>query len=99
VSAAKEKKRTGGIDIPGRTGKRRCQGGLTMTEMVWELYVLGLLLYGLAFLGIAALSARGGFGPAIPDERDAPIVVTRRSERATTTTVITSTGSSQTTSA
>jgi hypothetical protein len=64
-----------------------------MTGMVWELFVAGLLLYGLTFLGIAAGSGRrGGRGPEIPDERDAPIFVTRRSNRGTSATVTTRTG-------
>jgi hypothetical protein len=64
-----------------------------MTEMVWELFVAGLLFYGLAFLGIAAASGRGGArSPEIPDARDAPIFVTRRSIRGTSATVTTRTG-------
>jgi hypothetical protein len=64
-----------------------------MTGMVWELFVVGLLLYGIAFLGIGAVSGRGGARRlAIPDERDAPIFVTRRSYRGTTATVTTRTG-------
>lgn len=71
-----------------------------MTEMVWELFVAGLLLYGLAFLGIAAVSGRGGpRSLEIPDHHDAPIFVTRRSSRATTATVTTRTGMTRTTTA
>jgi hypothetical protein len=64
-----------------------------MTEMVWELLVVGLLLYGVAFLGVVALSGRGGArGLEIPDVQDAPIFVTRRSRRGTTATVTTRAG-------
>jgi hypothetical protein len=69
-----------------------------MTEMFWELFVAGLLLYGLAFLGIAAVSGRGGApSPEVPDHHDAPILVTRQSSRATTATVTTRTGMTRTT--
>lgn len=50
-----------------------------MSEMIWELFVTGLLLYGLALLGFAALSR-----PATTlrgrwlDEHEAPIFVRRR---------------------
>jgi hypothetical protein len=55
-----------------------------MSEMIWELFVAGLLLYGLALLGLAAVS-----GPASvqrveqPDEHDAPIFVRRRTDHET----------------
>jgi hypothetical protein len=58
------------------------QGVWTMSEMIWELFVAGLLLYGLALLGLAAVS-----GPASvrrgerPDEHDAPIFVRRRTDQ------------------
>jgi hypothetical protein len=80
--------------------KPEASKGGTMTEMVWELFVAGLLLYGLAFLGIAAVSGRGGARSLeIPDYHDAPIFVTRRSSRATTATVTTRTGMTRTTTA
>ena len=57
-----------------------------MTEMIWELFVAGLLLYGLALLGLAAIRRpasvwRGEW----PGEQDAPIVVRRRSTHETPT--------------
>lgn len=80
--------------------KPEASKGGTMTEMVWELFVAGLLLYGLAFLGIAAVRDRGGARSLeIPDYHDAPIFVTRRSSRATTATVTTRTGMTRTTTA
>lgn len=67
----------------------------TMSEMLWELLVGGLLLYGLAFVGIAAVIGRGSARPLeCPDLQDAPILVTRRGSRAATATVATRTGSS-----
>jgi hypothetical protein len=69
-----------------------------MSEMIFELFVAGLLLYGLALLGFAALSR-----PATtwrgerPDGRDAPIFV-RRSSTQATPTVAQRTGTSRTTS-
>ncbi len=69
-----------------------------MSEMIWELFVAGLLLYGLALLGLAALN-----GPATtwrgarPDEHDAPIFVRRGSTQATPT-VAQRTGTTRTTS-
>jgi hypothetical protein len=75
-------------------------GGLTMTSMVWELFVVGLLLYGLVSLAYMALSGRGGPPQLeLPDHRDAPIVVTRRSTFATTRNMVTRTGLSDTTTA
>jgi hypothetical protein len=50
--------------------------------MLWQLFVIGLLLYGLVFTGIAPIIAAGSArGLKIPDHRDAPIFVTRRDER------------------
>jgi hypothetical protein len=67
-----------------------------MTGMVWELLVVGLLLYGVAFLGIAAVyGRRQAEGPVIPDAPEAPIFVTRRSSGATSSTVTTRTGTTQ----
>jgi hypothetical protein len=64
-----------------------------MTGMIWELFVVGLLFYGLAFLGITAVSGRGGLRRLeIPDAADAPIFVTRHSYRGTTATVTTRRG-------
>lgn len=61
-----------------------------MTEMVWELFVGGLLLYGLVVLMTAAVTDRGGPGTVgTPDQQDAPIFVSRRNGRATTATVTT----------
>jgi hypothetical protein len=67
----------------------------TITGMFWELFVAGLLFYGLALTGIAAATGRGGI-PRLetPDEHDAPILVTHRSRRATTATVATRSGHS-----
>jgi hypothetical protein len=64
-----------------------------MTGMIWELFVAGLLLYGLGFLALAAVSGRGGLRSlGIPEEREAPIFVTRRSSRGTSATVTTRAG-------
>jgi hypothetical protein len=68
-----------------------------MTGMFWELLVAGLLLYGIAILGIATVSGRGGGrgpeipDPQIPDEPDAPIFVTR-TRRGPSATVTSRTG-------
>jgi len=52
-----------------------------MSEMIWELFVAGLLLYGLALLGLAALSGSDSAQRGErPDEQDAPIFVRRRTE-------------------
>jgi hypothetical protein len=52
-----------------------------MSEMIWELFVAGLLLYGLALLGLAAVSGSGSTRRGErPDEHDAPIFVRRRTE-------------------
>jgi hypothetical protein len=65
----------------------------TMTGMLWEFLVTGLLLYGLALVGIAAVTGRGGVRRLeCPDVYDAPIFVTRRNGRATTATMATRTG-------
>jgi hypothetical protein len=65
----------------------------TLTEMLWESLVAGLLLYGLAFVGIAVVRVRGGAPRFLsPDFYDAPITVTRLSSRATTATVATRSG-------
>lgn len=57
-----------------------------MTAMVWELFVLGLLVYGFVLLAVAAIGARADTRRLeIPDDADAPILVTRRSSRATST--------------
>ena len=50
-----------------------------MTEMIWELFVVGLLLYGLALLGLAAVRRPAGVWHGEPGEQDAPIFVRRRS--------------------
>jgi hypothetical protein len=69
-----------------------------MTGIFWELLVAGLLLYGIAILGIATVIGRGGGRgpeipePGIPDEPDAPIFVTRRSRRGPSATVTSRTG-------
>jgi hypothetical protein len=53
-----------------------------MTGIVWELFVIGLLLYGLVFTGIAPLICAGGSRRLeVPDHRDAPIFVTRPEDR------------------
>jgi hypothetical protein len=68
--------------------------------MIWELFVVGLLLYGLVSLVYMALGGRGGPRRLeLPDARDAPIVVTRRSTRVTTSSMVTRTGLSDTTTA
>jgi hypothetical protein len=65
----------------------------TGTGMLWEMFVTGLLLYGLAFVGVAAVSGRAGVRRLqCPDVYDAPIFVTRRNGRATTATMSTRTG-------
>jgi hypothetical protein len=51
-----------------------------MSEMIWELFVAGLLLYGLALLGLAAVSGPAGARrEETPYEHDGPIYVKRRS--------------------
>jgi hypothetical protein len=53
-----------------------------MTGMAWQLFVIGLLLYGLIFTAIAPLlGSMGARRLEIPDHRDAPISVTRRDDR------------------
>jgi hypothetical protein len=64
-----------------------------MTEMVWELFVAGLLVCGLLSLVVAAVACRGGASTVeTPDQQDAPIFVTRRIGRATKATVTTRSG-------
>ena len=69
-----------------------------MSEMIWELFVAGLLLYGLALLGLAAMSGPAGVRRGErPDEHDGPIFVRRRSTHETPN-VAQRTGTSRTTS-
>ncbi len=69
------------------------EGMMTMMDMIWELFVVAVLLYGLALLGLAAVA---GQGPdrryATPDRQDAPIFVRRRGGRAAGPTVATRRG-------
>jgi hypothetical protein len=61
-----------------------------MTELFWELFIGGLLLYGLVSLVVGAVAARSGVGTIeTPDQEDAPIFVRRRTGRASTATVTT----------
>jgi hypothetical protein len=61
-----------------------------MTELFWELFIGGLLLYGLVSLVVGAVAARSRVGTIeTPDHEDAPIFVTRRTRRAATATVTT----------
>jgi hypothetical protein len=77
---------------PGPRPSRKEESVTTMTGMLWELLVTGLLLYGLAFVGVAAVTGRGGVRRLqSPDLYDAPIFVTRRNGRATPATMSTRT--------
>jgi hypothetical protein len=68
-----------------------------MSEMILELFVGGLLLYGLALLVFAALrSSSNGRSADRTEQRDAPIFVTRRSGRSTYSTASTRTGVTRT---
>jgi hypothetical protein len=67
----------------------------TITGMLWELFVAGMLFYGLALVGIAAANSRGGTRRLeAPDNHDAPILVKHRSSQVTTATVATRSGHS-----
>jgi hypothetical protein len=64
-----------------------------MAGIAWELFVVGLLVYGLVVLVVAAVTGRGRVGTIdCPDRNDAPIFVTRRFGREKTATVTTPSG-------
>jgi hypothetical protein len=68
-----------------------------MSGMLWELFVVGLLFYGLVLTGLAAvMSRRWTARLETPDGQDAPIFVTRRT-RETALTSGRRTGTNRTT--